>query len=77
MAIFKLVGCWEYQSCEHDSSYNRTPWRMMARIKELAEDKAGYGGSKDIYQSEIYDLAPWDYNKPEWQDFMDYLKKNV
>ena len=50
---------------------------MMARIKELAEDKAGYGGSKDIYQSEIYDLAPWDYNSAEWQDFMDYLKKNV
>jgi hypothetical protein len=73
IAILKLIDCWEYQSCEHHFDSSATPWRMMAQIKELALQVSGYTpheDSQNFYRnSQIYELAPWEYSKQEWQAF--------
>lgn len=80
IAVFKLVSCWEYQSCEGEYDSSSLSWKMMAHIKNLAIEKAGYNTfyHKDhpIYDSFVYDLAPWEYSSQDWKEFILALKSD-
>ena len=77
IAIVKLINCWEYQCCEDNYDKNSLPWKMMSQIKDLALHKAGYRDldrdNHEVYNSTLYDRAPWVYDIQAWKKYLNYL----
>jgi hypothetical protein len=73
IAILKFIDCWEYQSCEHNYDSSTAPWQMMGQIKGIALQVSGLNSQRNhpnFYRhSPVYELAPWEYSKQEWQAF--------
>ena len=79
VATISFVRCWEYQSCEHDPDKGTLPWRMMGQIKDVAMQKSGWGEKYDpdspLFDTELYEATPWEYNSRSWKQFLLHLQK--
>ena len=60
--LYKLVGCLQYQSCEHDGWKDSESLQMLDKLEKhlLANIKQSYGLDEDkISASKHYQMAEW------------------